>query len=221
MILSIKPAPGEIESFNIYNAITSWKTGLSGGLDGLLWVNLSKELLREVKYKNFKEVKEKLNNLIYDKLENDKERVSKLLERDWKSNKEVIIKEFERQTGIKLDKIACYIIYSTGWGSYSLEKNDIYIHFKMPLLFTLAHELFHLYFYKSAKARYNEIKLWKLSEIVVNLVLFSEKLKGLWPEQREEYYESVTKSDIKIIKELWSNKKDFNSFLKKAMNYVK
>jgi len=209
MELIIKNTNPEVESFNVFIAINGWKSKLSGGLNGLFFFKYEDNFIDSIKNKELREIKhfiiKKLKN-IFNSNHHILLKKNEELKTSWEIHNHEFLKEIEVTFG-KLDKkIKCYLIMSCGWGSYDINKNEVYVFYGMNnLLYTLCHEIYHLYYYNFLNKNYkgyDELKAWKLSEIIVNFSLIRGKLQKLWPNEKEYYYEKI---DVEPMWKDWNN----------------
>jgi len=221
MRLVIDKSTLEIESKNIFTAINGWKSKLSGGYDGLFSFEYNKKFIDSIKNKELILVE----NFIIKEIKNEFElksealgKKAKELKNSWKDVKNIFLSELESVFGKPNMNIKCYVIFSCGWGSYDVNENEVYVSYEMEdLLYTLCHEICHLYYYyfinKNFK-NYDKVKAWRLSEILVNFILIKDKLSTLWSNEKENYYDEII--DIDKIWKDWNSidiKDFFNKYL--------
>ncbi|GEM_PF-5451401 len=154
-------------------------------------------------------------------------KIKSIYEKLWKNVKKDYIKNMEEILDFKIkDKKTGYIVASI-WVNIAdvLGRKNIFIvaaeKQQRPLDFIMMHELTHLY-YTDKLASLNKVEAMKspLMEGIDHLILFKSPIKKLFKGVR--YNElGFVKNNKKFMLELeraWEDRKDFESFLKKAIN---
>ncbi len=194
-----------------------------------IFLNIDQELFQKFKKKEITE--EEIKKLISDFEISNKSLKMKLenVKKQWRKNKKTILKNIKKVTNIDIfpKNIICYIDPYTNLGFYGEDYISVSIKQNIStILMIITHEIFHIFYWKKIKKlglskdvpEKSTEEEWKLSEIVVYIVLTEESLSKLWPEAYMNLYPELQELYPSLYP-LWQ-KYDFDNFLIKSYDIL-
>ncbi len=157
---------------------------------------------------------------------NEVERIKKI----WNEKEKEIVAEINKLTGLKINPkniLCCIDPYQKG--GYYGEDNITVGTYKNPedVLFVIAHELFHIFYWRKIKELgitesvlgKEEIWEWELAEVTVHLLQTESSIRKFWQTiniEMSPQFEEI----CKIVKDIWK-KNSFSEFLTKSYSVLR
>lgn len=217
-IISIDKAKQNVIDFVRFHYHEDFKN-----LKDFIKLDINKELFLEIK-KGLKKSEDELLQLLKEaKKYIERDRI-KEIEKLWKENEREIILTIKDITGIEIstENITCYFDPFTKLGFYGEKHVCISSKIEMKnVLFVIAHELFHIFYFKKIKElslKIDQEKEWNLSEIAVYLLQEDGRLKKFWPKSENCLYPEL-KNMYEKVKNYWNL--GFDNFLFKSYDSIK
>lgn len=222
-------AKPEFEASKLYGYIGDITKNFKDTMFTKLGLDISKELYKKIKSKEFQEVRKELIKII-----NDKSKQRERLKRDlpkirnkWSKIERNLFSEIEKITGYKIKgKFTCKFFVAYKSGGYDKKENLIWIYNGLFGTFHgVIHELFHKHYWKIWNGlikSYDWEESWRFSEVVVEFVLRDTKLSKYLPKsQRKLMFWKEVEPMAKKVLPIWKNRKSFDSFLVQSFKKLK
>ncbi|PIN92712.1 hypothetical protein COU61_01305 [Candidatus Pacearchaeota archaeon CG10_big_fil_rev_8_21_14_0_10_35_13] len=222
MKVNFSVASSEFEARKFANYIKNYTKGYDDLMFRGLGVSISEDFYVRIKSEEFSVIKEELLLIISSSgNSNALENQLPLIISGWESFEESLFDALNKVTSHEvIGTFDCFLLSFYKSGGYNVNSNTLWIYFKEGDYYGIIHELFHLHYWKiwdSLFKDYDRDKAWKLSEVVVELVLRdSEVSRFLIPDRRKLVFWDEVQSLADKVLPLWSEHGGFDSFLKES-----